>query len=196
MKALYQKTFDTVRLSDMRADAIRAQLAAAGKTEVIPMKKHVSLRRPLVLAAILVLAFALSITAFAYGMRRFDLMTGGVIREGVDEEGNSYVEGTLGTEIEPIAYRDGRVWLTVNGENRDITEEFSYTEPYIYECTGSDGLRHAFIIGGETDAVGWVEFLWDETGFPRGGGGHFGTPEGSADAPWLQVGKDILDLPW
>ena len=85
MKALYQKTFDTVRLSDARTDAIRAQLAAAGKTEVIPMKKHVSLRRPLVLAAILVLAFALSITAFAYGMRRFDLMTGGVIREGVDD---------------------------------------------------------------------------------------------------------------
>lgn len=196
MKALYQKTFDTVRLSDARTDAIRAQLAAAGKTEVIPMKKHVFLRRPLVLAAILVLVFALSITAFAYGMRRFDLMTGGVIREGVDEEGNSYAEGTLGTEIEPIAYRDGRVWLTINGENRDITEEFSYTEPYIYECTGSDGLRHAFIIGGETDAVGWVEFLWDETGFPRGGGGHFGTPEGSADAPWLPVGTDILGLPW
>ena len=160
------------------------------------MKKHVSLRRPLVLAAILILAFALSITAFAYGMRRFDLMTGGVIRHGVDEAGNSYVEGTLGSEIEPIEYRDGRVWLTVNGENRDITGEFSYTEPYIYECTGPDGLRHAFIIGGETDAVGWVEFLWDERGFPTGGGGHFGTPEGSSDAPWLHAGTDILGLPW
>lgn len=196
MKVLYQKTFDTVRLSDARTDAIRAQLAAAGKTEVIPMKKHISLRRPLVLAAIFLLIFALSITAFAYGMRRFDLMTGGVIREGVNEDGNSLVEGTLGTEIEPIECREGRVWLTVNGENRDITGEFSYTEPYIYECTGSDGLRHAFIIGGETDAVGWVEFLWDETGFPRGGGGHFGTPEGSADAPWLHAGTDILGLPW
>ena len=51
MKALYQKTFDAVRLSDARTDAIRTQLAAAGKTEVIPMKKHISLRRPLVLAA-------------------------------------------------------------------------------------------------------------------------------------------------
>ena len=196
MKALYQKTFDSVCLSDVRTDAIRTQLAAAGKKEVIPMKKHVSLRRGLVLAAILILVFALGITAFAYGMRRFDLMTGGVIQHGVDEDGNSYVEGSLGSEIEPIEYRDGRVWLTINGENRDITEEFSYTEPYIYECTGADGLRHAFIIGGETDAVGWAEFLWDENGFPAGGGAHLSSPEGSDDAPWLHAGTDILGLPW
>ena len=196
MKTLYQKTFETVRLSEARANAIRAQLAAAGKTEVIPMKKHISLRRPLVLAAILALVFALSITAFAYGIRQFSLMTGGSIQRGVDENGDHYVEGTLGTETEPIVFREGRVWLTVNGENRDITGEFSYTEPFIYDCIGPDGLRHAFIIGGEADAVGWAEFLWDETGFPAGGGAHLSSPEGTDDAPWFRAGKDILGLPW
>lgn len=33
------------------------------------------------------------------------------------------------------------MYLVVNEENTDITEKCSYTEPYIYECTGEDGLR-------------------------------------------------------
>ena len=59
-----------------------------------------------------------------------------------------------------------------------------------------DGLRHAFIIGGDLDALGWAEFFWNEDGIPQGGAAHFGTPEGSDDAPWLDAGKTQLNLPW
>ena len=97
----------------------------------------------------------------------------------------------------PVEVReDGRLYLTINGENTDITGQCSYETPYIYECTGTDGLRHAFIIGGDPGAIGWSEFMWDEDGFPSGGFAHFGTPGGPDDAPWLDAGKEQLNLPW
>lgn len=203
MKQLYQKTFDQIKLPEERAAALRSTLASRcsqTEKEAQPMKFIRRFHRPAVAVAALVLVFALSATALAYGGQFYRFMTGGVTRDIVDKDGNVIgVEGQMDLEqiTDPVELReDGKLYLTVGGQDTDITGLCSYETPYIYECTGSDGLRHAFIIGGNPDAIGWAEFIWDEDGLPRSGQVSFGTSGGSDDAPWLDAGKEQLDLPW
>lgn len=207
MKHLYQQTFDQVRLSEDNVRAMRETLTsccAEPKTEELKMKRETNRTRPILrrsgtMLAAIVMICALTISAFAYGGTRiYQMLTGGSFEMGENEQG-SYVCGELDTAnlIPPVELReDGRLYLTINGENKDITEECSYTEPYIYEFVAEDGLRHAFIIGGDLDAIGWGEFIFDENNMPTGGTMSFGTPDGSDDAPWFAAGKQELGLPW
>jgi len=113
-------------------------------------------------------------------------MTGGTIEQGIDENGVNYSAGSSDTsrEVAPMEVRkDGSVWFVANGEDADITGQFSYTTPYIHDCTGEDVLRHVFIVGGEPDAIGWSEFVWDEDGMPVGGTSSYGTSAGRDDTP-------------
>ena len=119
------------------------------------MNNSKRIRRPILAIAAVFLIAAMSLTAFAYGGKIvegvYTLMTGAIIEHGVDENGNSYASGSVetGDVTDPVELReDGRLYLTANGEDLDITDQCSYEIPYIYECTGPDGLRHAFIIGG------------------------------------------------
>ena len=206
MERLYRKMFDQVRMSEEQARRVRTSLASRCsqiEMEAIPMKQAKYVRRPIMAVAIVVLVCALSVTAFAasggFG-KVYQLMSGGVQQDVLDENGNVIgVEGSVDLDkVEPpVELReDGRLYLVVNGENQDITDQCSYTEPYIYECTGEDGLRHAFVVGGDLDAIGWAEFMWDEDGLPAAGAASFGTSAGTSDAPWLDAGKDALNLPW
>ncbi|MCI8539405.1 MAG: hypothetical protein HFF18_12240 [Oscillospiraceae bacterium] len=206
MDPLYQRTFDQVRMSEEQVRQIRAGLASRcprDEMEAHLMNNSKRIRRPILAIAAVFLIAAMSLTAFAYGGKIvegvYTLMTGAIIEHGVDENGNSYASGSVetGDVTDPVELReDGRLYLTANGEDLDITDLCSYEIPYIYECTGPDGLRHAFIIGGGLDAIGWAEFMWDEEGMPEAGRACFGTPGGTDDAPWLDAGKAQLDLPW
>ena len=206
MDRLYQKTFDRVRMPKDRAQQLRTELASRcsrDEMEARTMNNSKKIRRPaLALVAVFVIA-AMSLTAFAYGgtivERVYTLMTGGTVEHGITEDGVSYASGstTLDEVTAPVELRDdGRLYFVANGEDIDITDQCSYETPYIYECTGPDGLRHAFIVGGDPDAIGWAEFMWNEDGMPEAGSAAFGTPGGAEDAPWLDVGKNELNLPW
>lgn len=202
----YKRTFDQIEMPQEQAEALRSVLASRHpeQTKEEQTMKHRSfLRRPICALAALILILSLSVTAMAYGGRIvenvYNFFIGGAVEQGIDEYGDPYVSGSVDTDTQtaPIELReDGRMYLTVNGENLDITDEFSYTTPYIYECTGSDGLRHVFVIGGELDAAGWAEFIWNEAGLPTAGETFFGTPGGSDDAPWLNAAMKELELPW
>ncbi len=206
MDRLYQKTFDQVRMPKDRAQQLRTELASRcshDEMEARTMNNSKKIRRPaLALVAVFVIA-AMSLTAFAYGgaiaERVYTLMTGGTVEHGVTEDGVSYASGSTAPDevTAPVELRDdGRLYFVANGEDIDITDQCSYETPYIYECTGPDGLRHAFIVGGDLDAIGWAEFMWNEDGMPEAGSAAFGTPGGTEDAPWLDEGKDELNLPW
>lgn len=206
MDRLYRKTFEQVRMPRERAEKIRSELASRCsqmEKEAIPVRQNKRMYRPVLAVALVVLVCALSATALAYsgGLGRiYTMMTGGNSWEILDADGQ--VAGVAGSvELDQVAdpvevREDGRLYLVINGEEQDITDQCSYETPYIYECTGGDGLRHAFIIGGDLDAIGWAEFFWNEEGMPQGGAAHFGTSEGPSDAPWLEVGKEELNLPW
>lgn len=194
MNQLYRKTFDQVEMSPDRERAVRDRLASrCSEKEAIMKKNHNFVRRPVIVMAAVVLVLALSLTAFAFGGTVYRFMTGGVVAgaENVDVDAIEPEQ-----TVAPVEERDGRLYLVINGENKDITGLCSYTEPYIYTCTGSDGLQHAFVIGGDAGAIGWAEFFWDENGLPMAGSAAFGTNGGSDDAPWLNTAMEQLDLPW
>lgn len=208
MKQLYRQTFEQIGMPEETAQALRAELASRSsqsETEELNMKNETNHTRPilrrtgtLLVAALLICA--LSVSALAYGgVQLYQMLTGGMFEVGQDKDGNYYAAGSVDTDnlISPVELRDdGRLYLTINGEDKDITDACSYTEPYIYEFVAEDGLRHSIIIGGDLDAVGWSEFIWDENGMAAGGTAHFATPNGSDDAPWFEAGKEKLNLPW
>lgn len=204
MKPNYTRTFDQIHMPEAKAREIRATLLSRNpksKEEKNTMTRRNYMRRPAaVLTAVILI---LSVTALAYGTKIVEnvhsFFSGGTVEQGTDEQGNAYSSVSIDTDgsIAPMDLRgDGRMYLTVNGEDLDITEQFSYSEPYIYEFTDADGLRHVIVIGGELDAAGWAEFMWDKEGVFSGGQSHFGTPNGSDDAPWLTVAGEKLNLPW
>ena len=208
MNNLYRQTFDQIGMSEETVQALRAELASRSsrsETEELNMKQKTNHTRPilrrtgtLLVAALLICA--LSISALAYGgVQVYRLLTGGSVEMGQDEDGGYYAAGSVDTDniVHPVEYRDdGRLYLTINGENKDITDAVSYTIPYIYEFVAEDGLRHSIIIGGDLDAIGWSEFIWDEDGIAVFGHSYFATPNGSDDAPWLEAGQEKLNLPW
>ena len=57
-------------------------------------------------------------------------------------------------------YTDGRVWFVANGEERDITEEFSEDEPFTYIYTDRMFMEHYIAIGGTPDNPGWLEMMY------------------------------------
>lgn len=208
MNSLYRQTFDQIGLPEETAQALRAELASRSsqsETEEPNMKNETNYTRPilrrtgtLLVAALLICA--LSVSALAYGgVQIYQMMTGGTFEVGQDKDGNYYASGSVDTDnlISPVELRDdGRLYLIINGEDKDITDACSYTEPYIYEFVAEDGLRHSIIIGGDLDAIGWSEFVWSEDNVAAGGHSHFGTSGGSDDAPWFAAGKEKLGLPW
>ena len=206
MVNLYQKTFDQVHMPADRTQSLRDDLASRcshDEMEAIPMKKGKRLHRPLAALVAVCILSALSITAFAYGdqLREFyTFFTGGAIEQGVDEDGNFYASGSVDTdnpEGSPVELRDdGRLYFVADGQNLDITDQCSYTTPYVYECADSDGNRHVFIVGGDPDAIGYAEFIWDTNGQVQGGSAQLGTSGGTDDAPWLDAAKSQFNLPW
>lgn len=205
MDNLYQKTFDQLHMPDQRRQSLRAELASRcshDEMEAIPMKTNRKIRRPIVALVAVFLISALSVTAFAYGDQLkeifFSISPSSVIEQGVDEDGNPYTQVSLdGTSGSPLQTReDGRLYFVMDGQETDITDLCSYTTPYIHDSTDQDGNRHIMIVGGETDAIGYAEFVLDPDGQPLGGFSSFGTSEGPADAPWLDAAKADLNLPW
>ena len=155
----YQKMFDQIHMPAQRAGEVRRELAARraqNKLEVTDMTDNSRNNRRPIAAILTVCAVAvLTVTAFASGGLEhiIKMMT-------VQSEETVQTEET----VSPVELReDGRLYLTINGENRDITDECSYETPYVYECEGEDGLRHIFIIGGGLEETGWVEYAVAET---------------------------------
>lgn len=206
MSNKYKRTFSQIEMPQEKADALRANLLSQvcePTKEETTLKHRNILRRPIYALAAIILILSLSVTAMAYGEKIvenvYSFFSGGAIETGIDEQGRSYSSSSIDTDMTsaPMELReDGRVYLTVNGENLDITDQFSQTVPYIYECTDSDGLRHIFVIGGRTDAPDYAEFIWDAEGNPAGGKTVYNNPNGSENAPWLSAAGEQLNLPW
>lgn len=204
MKNLYQRAFEQIVLSEEKIASIRAVLSSdctAQQMEETTMKtRNGKYRLGEILVAIL-LVFGIGGAAFACGSGMIEVvgrfMTGGVVEHSINEDGELYSGVSFGGEQSPVELRaDGRLYLVIGDEEKDITDLCSYTTPYIYECTDEMGLRHAFMIGGDLDAIGWSEFFWDANGMPSAGSAMFGTSGGREDAPWLDAGMKTLGLPW
>lgn len=202
MRNEYQRTFDQINMPEAEAAKLRGALLSK-QSKKSPVIHRNFVRRPVAVLVAVILILSLSVTALAYGEKiiehTYQFLSGGNVEVGIDEQGNPYSGTSMDPEgnFAPMELReDGRVYFTVNDENLDITEEFSYTDPYIYEYTDAEGQRHVFVVGGDLDTIGWAEFIWDKTGTPAAGKTVFGTSRGSDDAPWLTAAGKKLHLPW
>jgi len=68
-------------------------------------------------------------------------------------------------ETFPYEIKDGRIYFTLGGSNKDITAYINYEAFYEYEWIGENGFRHVIIVGGAPNEIGWAEFVWDANGY-------------------------------
>lgn len=189
MKQLYRSTFDQVRLPDQAAEQMRERLAAASSPkEVLPMKKHIW--RTIPVAAVLIAA--LVCTAFAYGdqiLCQLQMLVGGTVISGTDEEGNRFVHMTDSGDSSPVEVEDGCICFVRGDIREDITDRCSEERYFSYEETTEDGARQVLVIGGTPEQVGYVNFAW----MPDGSFASSGEAE---DAPWLRQAYADYGVEW
>lgn len=131
-------------------------------------------------------------------LSRIVAFNGTIFTKTVDEEGNTTSEAELNLDeaTAPAEYIDGRLYLTVNGENLDITEEVSDTTAYNYVYADANSITHYIIIGGKPESFGYAEFLQDADKEWIGGSFVGGEVGGTINPDWLQNAKKELNIPW
>lgn len=95
-------------------------------------------------------------------------------------------------------YRDGRVYFVANGEELDITEEFSEEEPFTYIYTDRMFMEHYIAIGGTAENPGWLEMVhtsWKEKPYSFVCGTGINTWNNEADERygWETKAKEIFE---
>ena len=158
MKKHWKRTFRCLELPDESRERILSVLTDhmknPEKVSVPAGKRSRRLRLPLVAAAI---ATAAALAGFAYGEKIFPMLGGGRIMQYINEYGEDVVSVDTGFAVDPVVITDGRVYFTLDGSYRDITDQCSATTCYRYESTDPDGTHHTILVGGSIDHIGWAE---------------------------------------
>lgn len=156
----------------------------------------------LVCAALLL---GLGVTAYAYNeeIRRFFGWNGNaVITQSVGEDGGVIASTEMNTEelTSPVEIKGARMFLVVNGEHTDITDEVRSGKAYTYRHVDAEGVEHIWLIGLCGDALesyGFAEFIRTTEGEWLGGysnGIEIG--EDMRGPEWFETGKDEMGIPW
>ncbi len=156
----------------------------------------------LVCAALLL---GLGVTAYAYSgeLRRFFGWNGNaVITQGVDEDGNTVASTEMNTEelTSPVEIEGESMFLIVDGEHTDITDEVKSGKAYTYRHVDAEGVEHIWVIGlcGEAlESYGYAEFIRTTEGEWLGGYSHgIELGEDMRGPEWFETGKDEMGIPW
>ncbi len=156
----------------------------------------------LVCAALLL---GLGVTAYAYSgeLRRFFGWSGNaVITQGVDVDGNTVASTEMNTEelTSPVEIEGESMFLIVNGEHTDITDEVRSGKAYTYRHVDAEGVEHIWVIGlcGEKlESYGYAEFIRTTEGEWLGGYSHgIELGEDMRGPDWFETGKDEMGIPW
>lgn len=202
MKNLYRTAFEQV-LSQLGSDPARvaeqraalASRCSATEKEAHPMRIKKVTQTVLIAAAV---AAVLSVGALAAsGAIHIPFLTTGGITQGVDEDGNHYSAVSMDTSGTPLEVRDGRLYLTAeDGQELDLTGQFSEETAYVYSYQTADGYVHDIIIGGTVEDYGCMEFVYDADGNFTGGSGSFPSAYSSTNEPeWLIAYQQAHGLP-
>jgi len=169
MEQSYKKTFDAVSLSPVSREHIRSELSsrfAENQKEDKVIKINSRKRLITVLLAAVISISLLTAVSFAYGPKIIHMLGGSYIEigSGKNSDGDDYVSITITGGNNPAEVRDGRVFITLDGMETDITSYCTETTFFMYEKTDSSGNRHVLIIGGTPDNLGWADFVFKENG--------------------------------
>ena len=148
----YRRMMEQVTLSDRKKEEIMNMLENKDT-----QKRRMPRAGKLILAAALAVGCVLSI-AEGLPAQVYNFVAGGVmtVLPGTDQ---AFFDFT-GEDTSPIALKDGRVLLAVDGQEIDITGKTDEDTPYIYERTDpASGNKGWLVVGGPADDLGWVELV-------------------------------------
>lgn len=200
MKEQVKSYFDQINMSAECEQRIEKALACKSKKKVITWGSYFKIA-----AACIVLCFLVTdITVYAKTgegiiRRILSFANNAHFETYTDEQGNEIgSSGSLDLDnaVAPAEYRDGRLYLTINGENKDITDEISDSEAYVFTYTDTEQNTHIMIIGGKPETFGYAEFIKDADDEWCGGYFHGGEVGGTINPEWLENAKEALDIPW
>lgn len=159
MKRLYQETFSQIHLRPETAERLRRRLQEGpSQKEGHPMKRK--LNKGLVAAAAAVLS--LSCVAAATVASQRTLLNGDLLTTYPEGDGSCVIEQVTYEDASAVTAEDGRLYVTLNGEKQDITDQRSETEYFAY-----DDKEHneSLVVGGTPEAYGVLDIVWDSNGF-------------------------------
>ena len=165
-------------LGELEEDLIR-EAAQAPRRPARP-------RRLLMIAAAAALLTALLATAaFAFGLmpvQHYRTARG----DEIFVEGNGQRNFRSSGE-ETCFVRDGRIYIVLDGTEKDITKKCSDTQYYAWEHTYEDGTRFLIVVGGTPERMGYFYVYFFPNWSPYTGSDTFDLPcfYDYANAPWV-----------
>ena len=143
-----------------------------------------------IIAAVFTLSL-LTFVGFAYGGQIIQLLGGGRIEMGKNDNGDDFISISV-FDSSPVEIRDGRVYFILDGNDTDITDFCTESTYYEYEQITDSGIRHVFIVGGTPDNLGWGEFIWNNTVAVLGSRAVY-NEDADGEAPeWLTLAIEAL----
>ena len=156
----YKKAFDTLQ-TDAEINLSRTSIRHSRTTRVV--------RRICYTAACLVMLFAAS-NGICYAATGKSLVhTIIVMADGsnveISEDDNSVTFTIKKTgDLSYTTAENGRLYLNLNDEKTDITDQCSETDYYRHDYTDSEGNKHVLIAGGTVESYGWAEYIFNAEG--------------------------------
>lgn len=156
----YKQAFDCLT-TDAEINLNPASIRRSRTTRVV--------RRLCYTAACLVMLFAASngICYAATGsslVHTIIVMANGANVE-ISEDGSSVTFTIESTgDFSYTTTENGRLYITLNNEKTDITDQCSETDYYRHDYTDSEGNKHVLIAGGTVESYGWAEYIFNAEG--------------------------------
>jgi len=165
MKSGFKQVFDNINMPIESQNRIRLNLSnqyIKDKNEEKTIKAKPLMSKRLIIASIIAAFILTSSISAAIGMEHGDriiqMLTGGFIelKEGDKLPGRIYIEPDT---PDPVEIKDGRVYLTMDGSGKDITDYVSESTYYFHEADSDDFDHHIIVIGGNLEYLGWAEIF-------------------------------------
>lgn len=174
--------------SVVSAAAVKAQVlaqAAPAKKRRTPRWKTALIAAALAVGAVLSIAAGLPTTVY-------HLVNGGTVTVQQGPNGYESYDFTNQFPTEPVVLENGRLWLVLDGERTDFTDQIDMETPYFMERTDPEsGLSNFLIVGGTPEDFGYCSYQEVPSGgFAGGGSGGCYTPYSTIDG----VPYDVRDL--
>ena len=157
MRKEYRHMMEQAALSDEKKEEILTMLEHQDTT-----KRRLLKAGKIALAAALAVGCVLSIAA-GLPAQVYNFVSGG---QTVVQPGTGDASFTLGDDEEgPVSVENGRLMLTADGQELDITNKVDENTPYILERVDPETKQKGYVVaGGTVDKFGWAEFFLAEDG--------------------------------
>ena len=186
----YKKAFDALQ-TDAEIHLNRTAIRHSRTTRVV--------RRVCYTAACLVMLFAAS-NGICYAATGKSLVhTIIVMADGsnveISEDDNSVTFTIEKTgDLSYTTAENGRLYLNLNDEKTDITDQCSDTDYFRKDYTDSEGNTHVLIAGGTVESYGWAEYIFNAEGKYIFNTMNIPTDEANPDAVPVWFAKAEKDL--